>query len=100
MQHLVKGESSDPGLNAKPAAGYDGPEHGWYIRAPDAETGPGKNRKGNSISGAGPAVQNHGDQYDGIAQEDRGDRFPPVHPSSDQGTGQHIRRDAKAHADP
>src|SRR5688572_7711370 len=45
-------------------------------------------------------VQQHRDQHNEIAEQDRGDRLPPVHPARDQTAGKHVGGNAHAHADP
>src|ERR1051326_3203964 len=45
-------------------------------------------------------VEQDRDQHDGVAEEDRDQRLPPVHARADQTRRKHVRRDAVRHADP
>src|SRR5437667_11256763 len=45
-------------------------------------------------------VQNHGDKHDGISEQDRDHRLPPVHAGFDESAGQGVGRDHHAHTDP
>ena len=70
------------------------------MRAHRAERGPGKNRKGDAILRAGVAVEEHRNQHNQVAEGDRADRLPPVHPAGDQAAGEHVGGNADRHPDP
>ncbi len=70
-QQLIQRKTPDPGLDTKPAAGDDRPQHRRNIRPPHSKARPGKHRERDAIFGARTAVQDHRHQHDGIAQKDR-----------------------------
>ena len=47
-----------------------------------------------------PNVEQHGDQYDQVAEQNCADGLPPVHAAGDQTGCQHVGRDADAHGHP
>ena len=99
-EDLVDRLAADPGLDAEPAAGDQGPQERRDVRPEDAERRPAVDRERDAVLGPGVGVQDHRDQHDRVAQEDRQDRLPPVHPLGDQRRGQHVGRDAGRHRDP
>ena len=71
-----------------------------HVRPQDAERGPAVDRERDAVLRPGVGVEDHRHQDDRVAQEDREDRLPPVHPLGDQRRGEHVGRDAGRHRDP
>src|SRR5450830_193601 len=92
--------AAEPGLDAVPAAGDDGAHQGGQARAAGAEGGAGQHRVGDAVFGAGVADQEHGQQDDGVGEEDRQHRLVAGHAPFDQAGRQGVGGDAHDHADP
>jgi len=99
-EHGVDGFAADPGLNAEPAAGYQGAEDGWDVGAEDAERGAGENGEGNAVLRAGVGVEDHGDKDENVAEENGEERLLPVHAAGDHAAGEEVGGDIDAHGDP
>ncbi len=100
LEHGVDGGAADPRLNAKPAAGDNGAEDGGDICAADAEGGADEDGKGNTVFCAGMGVEQHGDENDEVAEEDRADRLLPVHALGNEAGGELVGGDLHAHGEP
>src|SRR5215203_815821 len=64
----VEGGSAEPGLNAEPTAGHEGPGDGREVSPPDPERGADKDRERDPVLGAGVRVQEHRDKNEDVAQ--------------------------------
>ncbi len=99
-EDFVDRVSTDPRLDAEPAARDERAHQCWNIRAPRAERGAAENREWNSITRPGVRVQDHRNEHDEIAEENRHDRLPPIHPATDQRRREHVSRNAGRHRNP
>ena len=97
---LLDGLAADPGLDAEPAAGYECPQHRRNVGAADAEGSSHEHRKRDAVLGTGMRVQQHRDEHNQVAQQDRPHGLPPIHPAGDKAGGEHVGGDADAHRDP
>ena len=71
-----------------------------HVRAEGAVGRAREHRKRDAVFRAGMRVQQNRNQDDGVAEQDREQRLPPVHPGRHQARGEHVGRDAVRHADP
>ena len=92
--------SPDPGLDAEPAARHHRAHDRGEVGADRAVGGAGEDGEGDPVPGAGVGVQQDGDEHDRVAEEDRDEGLPPVHPARHEAGGQHVGGDAVGHADP
>ena len=98
LQHGIDRLTADPGLNAEPTASHQRAQNRRHIRAAHAERRAHKNRKRNAVLRARVRVQQHRNEHDQVAQQNRADRLPPTHAAGDQTRRQHVSRNADAHA--
>ncbi len=99
-QHRVNRFSADPRLNPEPPARHQRAQHRRHIRTPHPKRSPHKHRKRYSIPRPGVRVQQHRNQHNQIAQQNRPHCLRPVHPARNQPRGQHVRGNAHAHRHP
>ena len=59
-----------------------------------------KTGKRDAVLRAGVRVQQHGDQHDEVAEQDREDGLLPVHAAGDQRGGEHVGGDLHRHGEP
>ena len=100
QEQLVDGVTPDPGLDAEPAARNNRPKHRRNVCALDAEGCACKHGKSNPEFRPGVRIQNHGNDYDQVAEANSKHRLPPIHPLGNKPARQHIRRDTNRHPDP
>ena len=100
LEHGVDGLAADPGLDAEPSAGHEGAQDGGNVGASHAERGAHENREWDAVLGSRVGVEQHGHEYDQVAEQDSPDRLPPAHAAGDQTGGEHVGRDADGHRDP
>ena len=91
---------ADPRLNAEPAARDDRTHQRRQIRAERAVRRARKNRKRNAVFRSRMRIEQDRREHDRVAEQDRDQRLPPVHPGRDQARRHHIRRYAVRHRDP
>ena len=84
----------------EPAAGDERAHKRGYMRPANAKCRTRKRRERNAVLGAGVAVNGERQQHQRIAEENRQQALPPVHPAFDHTCSQHIGRNAHAHPDP
>lgn len=78
-EHGINGLTTDPGLNAKPAASDESAKNGGNVGATDTEGSAHKDGEGDAVFGAGMGIEEHGNQDDEIAEEDGQNGLHPVH---------------------
>src|SRR5688572_15309254 len=91
---------ANPCLNSKPAASDDCAQHRWNICALRSKRGAGENGEGDSVFCSSVCVENHGYEYDRVAQHDRDHRLPPVHACLNKATRESVGGNHHAHANP
>src|ERR1017187_3956010 len=99
-QHRKDRLPADPGLDSEPSACHQGAQHRRNVRPTHSERGPHQHRKRDAVLGARVRVEQHGDQHNQVAEQDRADGLPPAHAARDQPRRQHVSRDADAHRHP
>jgi hypothetical protein len=80
-QHRVDRFAANPGLNAEPAAGYQGAQDSGHVGAQDAERGARENGEGNSIAGSCVSVQQHRNQDEYVSKKNGKEGLLPAHAS-------------------
>jgi hypothetical protein len=63
-EHGINGLTTDPGLNAKPAASDESAKDGGNVGATDTEGSAHKDGEGDAVFGAGMGIEEHGNQDD------------------------------------
>jgi len=99
-EERVKRESTDPSLNAEPPARDDRAEHRGNVCPANSEARSAHHGEGDTVLGSGMRVQNHRDEHDDVAEEDRHQRLPPGHAFLHQSGRKRVCRDDHTHADP
>ena len=93
--------SADPRLNAEPAARDDRPHQCRQIRSDRAVRSLVQKPETECRTLVpGCELSKYRSEHDRIAEQDREQRLPPVHPRRDQPRRHHIGRDAMGHRDP
>ena len=99
-QQDVDSFAADPGLNSKPATGYERAQDCCDVRAQHSERCARKHRERNSVASSGVRVQQHGNQDNAVPEKDREHGLLPVHPALNQARGKHVGEDIHRHRDP
>ncbi len=99
-EDLVNGEAAYPCLDSEPPASHQRSKQGRHVRPAKTERGTQQDRERNPVPRSSVSVEEHRNQRDGIPDEDRCQGHRPGEPGLDQGSGQHVGRNADAHADP
>jgi hypothetical protein len=99
-QNFVNRLAADPGLNAEPSAGDKSAQEGRDVGPLDPKGGPAIDRKRNAIARPGVGIEDHRDQHNQVAKENRQDRLRPIHAPADERGGEHISGDAGGHGNP
>ncbi len=99
-ENCVEGGAADPGLDAEPSAGDEARRRAGTLAPRSAERCAAVDGEGDSVARAGVGVEDHGDEDDGVGEEDGEDGLPPVHAAGDESGGEHVGGDAGGHGDP
>ena len=83
-EHGVDGLAADPGLNAEPAAGNERTHDCGNVCAADSERGANEDREWDAVFGASVGVQQHWNEHDEVAHEDRAEGLLPIHALGDE----------------
>ncbi len=99
-ENFVNGVAADPGLDAEPTAGHESAEERRDIRADGAERGATINGKWDAVVCSCVRVEDHRNEHDEVAQENRDDCLPPIHSTANKRRGEHIGGNAGGHRNP
>jgi hypothetical protein len=99
-EHGINGLTTDPGLNAKPAASDESAKDGGNVGATDTEGSAHKDGEGDAVFGAGMGIGEHGNQDDEIAEEDGQNGLNPVHALGNEARGKRVGGNTDAHGHP
>lgn len=99
-EHGINGLTTDPGLNAKPAASDESAKDGGNVGATDTEGSAHKDRGGDAVFGAGMGIEEHGNQDDEMAEEDGQNGLHPVHALGNEARGKPVGGNTDAHGHP
>src|SRR3989442_1336349 len=91
---------ADPGLDAEPSARDHRPQERRDVRAARAECRAGEHGERNPVARPRVGADHERNEHDHVAQQDRDETLPPVHPCGDHARGEHVCWNAYTHLDP
>src|SRR4051812_17563183 len=79
LHQAIESASTNPRLNAEPSASDQRPGHGGDVRPASSEARAAQHWKRDAILGSRVGIQDHRDQDDRIAEQNRQHGLPPIH---------------------
>src|ERR1041385_8173616 len=99
-EECVERCAADPRLNPEPATRYDRAQHRRYVRSLRSKRCPAQHWKRDAVLRACVRIEDHRNQHDRVAKQDRDHRLPPVHTGFDKTARERVGSEHNAHADP
>ena len=100
LEECVQCQCSDPRLDPEPSTGDDRPQYRRDVGTAHAKARSAKHRERDSVFRSGVCIEDHGNQHDHVAEQDRYHRLPPRHPLVHEAGRKGVGGDHDAHADP
>ena len=92
--------ATDPCLDTEPTTRHQRAQHGGNIRTERTKRGAAINWERNPVARSSVSVEDHGDEYDQVAEEDGEYSLPPIHAAADERRREHVSGDARGHGNP